>query len=181
MEYKKNGLQEGSFAAEFLKFPESGSAITRAYRIGIQYSNLKGRLERIFTEDTKILPEFPIVSAMVKREIFPVSSLEEYHRLPDQRVVDEFRKQMEGDPRKSLSQGYLITGTMERFLQNETLNYLEATRSNYSLVEFCKKKGLGSDYDPKNGLWNAVAIADRLKPIVLLSINESLINRLKSM
>ena len=181
MENKKNKLEEEFFAAEFLKFPIKGSAITLAYSIGTQYQNLKEKLEKIFAEETKILPEFPLVSNMIRREIFPISSLEEYHRLTDQKIINEFERQIGGDPRKGLSQGYLITGTIERMIHNETGNYIEATRSNYSLADFCKKKGLGEEYNPKERLLNTIAIADRLKPVVWRSINESLTNRLRNL
>lgn len=170
-------LEEGNFILNFLKFPERNNVLLRAYHLEKQYSSLKERLESVFSENPEVLPEFPIVYGMVRREIFPAISLKEYNSLTDQGIIDIFRNQKKGDHRKGPTQGYMLTGTMEKYLQGELIKYLDAGRMPNISEKYPKKNEFGERYNPRDSLWEAVSIGDRLKPAILNSVTESLINR----
>lgn len=177
MGYLINKLQESGLVENFLKSPERNGPLSKVYFLQNQYRTFKEGLEVIFRENPEILPEFPLVFGMVKRELFPTISLKEYHSLTDQGIIDEFRRQKEGDPRKGITQGYILTGTAEKYLQEELIDYLETVRKGYS----SKRKAFGEGYGPENSLWEAVSIADRLKPAILGSVSESFTNRAKDL
>lgn len=163
-----------SLGATFFEFPKASGVVNIAYGLEGQYGLLRGKVEKMIMANPHVLPEFEMINNVYRNRMFPTESLIEYKSFSNSKLIDEFKKQESRDPRMGISQGYLLAATMETLIQDEVQEYLKNTRYISPFLEIPKNE------DPKERLWEMVGFAERLKPIIYGTINESFLKRIKN-